>query len=120
MKWTIFVFLMVIIGCSSCSSTISNYYEGYIYYNKEPVNNARILEEGTNNYTYTDSRGYFILKRTNKDIILPIIVEKNNIKDSIDLRRKRGAGAKIYYLLVTGKNDTIELDRERIFKSQSY
>jgi len=50
---------------------------------------------------------------------LPIIVEKDNVKDSIDLQRSGGADAKIDYLLVTGNKDTIELDRERIFKRQS-
>ena len=110
---------MAVIGVSSCSSEISDYYEGYIYLNKKPVNNAKISEKGSDNYTITNDKGYFKLKRSNREVVLPIIVEKDNVKDSIDLQRSGGADAKIDYLLVTGNKDTIELDRERIFKRQS-
>ena len=118
-KTVVIFFLMAVISASSCSSGISDYYEGYIYLNKKPVNNVKISEKGSDNYTITNDKGYFKLKRNNREVVLPIIVEKDNVKDSIDLQRSGGADAKIDYLLVTGNKDTIELDRERIFKRQS-
>ena len=118
-KTVVIFFLMAVISASSCSSGISDYYEGYIYLNKKPVNNVKISEKGSDNYTITNDKGYFKLKRNNREVVLPIIVEKDNVKDSLDLQRSGGADAKIDYLLVTGNKDTIELDRERIFKRQS-
>lgn len=118
-KTVVIFFLMAVISASSCSSGISDYYEGYIYLNKKPVNNVKISEKGSDNYTITNDKGYFKLKRNNREVVLPIIVEKDNVKDSVDLQRSGGADAKIDYLLVTGNKDTIELDRERIFKRQS-
>ena len=47
---------MAVIGVSSCSSKISNYYEGYIYLNKKPMNNAKISEKGSHNYTITNEQ----------------------------------------------------------------
>ena len=76
---------MAVIGVSSCSSEISDYYEGYIYLNKKPVNNAKISEKWSYNYTITNDKGYFKLKRSSREVVLPIIVEKDNVKDSIDL-----------------------------------
>ena len=118
-KTVVIFFLMAVISASSCYSENSDYYEGYIYLNKKPVNNAKISEKGSHNYTITNDKGYFKLKRNSREVVLPIIVEKDNVKDSIDLRRSGGADAKIDYLLVAGNKDTIELDRERIFKRQS-
>ena len=118
-KTVVIFFIMAVISVSSCSSEISDYYEGYIYLNKKPVNNAKISEKGNDNYTITNDKGYFKLKRNSREVVLPIIVEKDNVKDSINLQRSGGADAKIDYLLVAGNKDTIELDRERIFKRQS-
>ena len=53
-KTVLIFFLMAVIGVSFCSSEISDYYEGYIYLNKKPVNDAKISEKGSHNYTITN------------------------------------------------------------------
>lgn len=103
----------------SCKSSLQNY-SGYIYFDKTPLKEAKIIDINNNSYTYTDSRGHFNLKRLNDyNMETIVILQQNKQTDTVQLLRKNGADAKPYYMFQRENIlDTLFLERERYFKKQ--
>lgn len=114
-RYLSYIIFFCILGCTH---PIEDTYKGYIYMNKEPLKGIKVLEENTNNHTFTNEEGYFALRRENLTLINNLIVEINNSKDTIELLR--GGGIKnTYYLCLRKDKDTIDLHHERILKNQT-
>ncbi|RVU90480.1 hypothetical protein EH230_05960 [Flavobacterium columnare] len=111
-------FLIALILCS-CSPSIKDNYTGYIYLNKKPLKRAKIIEENTENYTFSDRKGFFILKRQNLHSVNNLIFEISDTKDTIELLRGGGAGKNTHYYFLNKNIDTVDLHLERIFKNQT-
>lgn len=112
--------LFVIFYMVSCSKSVSNTYRGYVYQGNKPTKNLKVLEEDTNNYSYTNKEGFFQLKRKNTQSIknLIFINSTSNEIDTIRLLRGGGAGSARHYLFLSNV-DTINLEREREFKTHT-
>ncbi|MFC3161067.1 hypothetical protein SAMN05443633_101143 [Chryseobacterium arachidis] len=113
-----FIYLIVFIAMNSCHS-IKDDYSGYIYIDKVPLANAKVIEANSKNYSFTDKKGYFNLKRANKEFVSKIIIQEGKNTDTIYLAQKEGAGGKMNFLFLSEKLDTLDLNRERMFKKQS-
>ncbi|SEI68633.1 hypothetical protein SAMN04488018_10355 [Myroides marinus] len=107
----------------SCRHSKSKEYKGYMYYDKIPLSEVKILEEGTDNFTYTNHSGYFILKRSDKNYINDLVIYRHNSIDTLDVERGRASiGSGSYYLFLEPfrKIDTVDLHWENKIKSKNY
>lgn len=78
------------------------------------------MELSSGNYTYTNEKGYFNLKRENKKLVGNLVIQEGVNVDTIYLANKSGADSKIDFLFLSSKKeDTLDLNQERIFKKQS-
>ena len=109
--------LLITIFFVSCSRTIKNQYSGYIYCDSIPLKDVKIFEEYSNNYTYSNDKGYFILNRKNLSTVNNLIMVKEGKRDTIGLLR--GAGSNLDYLFLYDVLDTLNLCQERIYIKQS-
>lgn len=107
----------VFLSCNKPSA--KNTYSGFVYYENTPLVHAKVLEQNTGNFSYTDNKGYFKLKRTNLKNINNLIVYSQNHIDTIRLLRGGAGGSSTSYLFLRDKKDTCDLHRERIFELQS-
>ncbi|WP_027388595.1 hypothetical protein [Chryseobacterium gregarium] len=117
----IFVFLIlpVFIFLSCSKPVVKNSYSGFIYWGNIPLAHVKVLEQNTDNFSYTDSKGYFKLKRSNLKNINNLVVYSKKHSDTLKLLRGVAAGSNNNYLFLSNKKDTCDLNRERIFKLQS-
>lgn len=117
----IFVFLIlpgfIFLSCSK--PIVKNSYSGFIYWGNIPLAHVNVLEQNTDNFSYTDSKGYFKLKRANLERINNLVVYRKKHIDTLKLLRGGAAGSNNNYLFLSNKKDTCDLNRERIFKLQS-
>lgn len=113
-----FIYLIVFIAINSCHS-VKDDYSGYIYVDKVPLVNAKVIELNSKNYAFTDKKGYFNLKRANKEFVNEIIIQEGRNIDTIYLAQKDGVGGKMSFLFLSEKLDTLDLNLERVFKKQS-
>ncbi|MEO5910237.1 MAG: hypothetical protein ABIP95_05075 [Pelobium sp.] len=112
--------LFVLFIYTGCSPEIKDDYSGYIYNDGVPMKKIKIIENtDSRNYTYTDEKGFFYLKRANKDFVNELIIQDGIKTDTIYLAHKGGADGKLTFLFLTTKTDTLDLNLERIFKKQS-
>ena len=104
-----------------CCTSLDDSYRGYLLYENKPLVKAKVLEEGTNNYTFTNKEGYFTLERTSKNFLCDLIIqaEGSNVKDTIDLSGQSGADSPLYFLFLSKNNDSLDIHRSRFFKAQS-
>ncbi|MDY3319609.1 hypothetical protein PG637_10020 [Riemerella anatipestifer] len=110
-------FFIIFLCTISCTPLIEDTYRGYIYMNKKPLVKVKVIEQNTNNYTFTNKEGYFVLKRENMNFVNNLIIEADKSKDTVELLR--GGGIKNAYYCYLNKNvDTIDLHRERVLKNQ--
>ena len=81
-----------------CCTSLDDSYRGYILFENRPLIRAKVLEEGTNNYTFTNKEGYFKLERSSFNSVNNLIVQlqAENINDTIGIRRGGEAGSRIY------------------------
>lgn len=95
------------------SNNIRREYIGYVYSELFPVDSVRVEEEGEENFTYTDKKGYFILNRKGKKSINNLTFYKKGYKvENINIQRGGGAGSRIYYLFLRDKIDTLQIIKE--------
>lgn len=118
---TDYIFLCLLL-LGSCSPSIKDEYKGYLFYDQKPLTGARVTEQYTENFTFTDSTGYFKLKRGNAERVNDLIIhtDVSEPADTIELIRvSGGAGGKSRdYLFLQNRKDTIDIKRERYFKQQ--
>jgi len=91
-----------------------NYYEGHIFdQNKQAISNIMVYErDRPENKVFTDSSGYFQLKKPKNLISNFLMVKKDAIiLDSIQVLRTR-AGEQVNYVFVEGRQDTLFLKIE--------
>jgi hypothetical protein len=117
----IFVLILVsgFIFLSCNKPFVKNTYSGFIYYENTPLVHAKVLEQNTGNFSYTDNKGYFKLKRTDMENINNLIVYSKKHIDTIRVLRGGAGGSNTSYLFLRDKKDTCDLHRERIFELQS-
>ncbi|KQT33914.1 hypothetical protein ASG22_17605 [Chryseobacterium sp. Leaf405] len=110
MKNLILLFLSTII-INNCSDINFNSYEGFIYNKNAPYVHLKIFEKDFNsNFTFTNDKVFFKLKKRSNSISTFLMIQKNNkIIDSIQVIRTSG-GEKINYSFIEGRNDTLFID----------
>ena len=104
-----------------CCTSLDDSYRGYILFENRPLIRAKVLEEGTNNYTFTDKEGYFTLERSSKNFICNLIIQADGLKinDTIRLAGQSGADSPRYFLFLSKNKDSLDIHRSRFFKAQS-
>lgn len=117
----VIVLLVLSMFIISCGYSTSKEYKGYMYYEKKPLTGVKILEEGTDNFTYTDHNGYFLLKRSHENFINDLVIYRHNTTDTLNLEKGRpsiGAGRYFLFLEPGRKTDTVNLHLENRIKSR--
>jgi hypothetical protein len=109
-KHILFLTFLSLYGCKSKDS----FYSGYIYdFNKNPLANVKVCElDSVKNYTITNSKGFFYLKR-NKNWISDLILKYNNKLDTIRTVGKQG-GEKVNYFFIDNNKDTLFIEISKI------
>ncbi|HZH73435.1 MAG TPA: hypothetical protein VFD91_13140 [Mariniphaga sp.] len=111
-KKTILLFMTVLTAITACTPSIQ-YYKGYVYNTKnEPIEGLKICEQYSTKCSFTNSQGFFKIKK-NASSIRSLIVFHNEI--SVDTIKTVWSqhGEKINYSFIEGKNDTLFVDLER-------
>ena len=111
------ILLIVVFIFVNCSRIIKNEYSGFIYCDSMPLKGVKIFEKYSNNYTYSNEKGYFILQRKNLNSVNNLIMVKEGNRDTIGILR--GAGSNLHYLFVYEILDTLDLCQERIYIKQN-
>jgi hypothetical protein len=105
--FTIVCLCVVFTNCSNYKS----HYNGYVYYKNIPVQGVLVREKNnTKTYTYTNSKGYFILAK-NPNIIDDLVFKKESFKTDTVKTVWSQHGEKIEYQFVTNRLDTIFLKK---------
>ncbi|WP_375605044.1 hypothetical protein [Flavobacterium davisii] len=119
MKKVVYI-IPVLLALLSCSQAEKKEYSGYIYNKKEPIRNAKIVDvDNRAHFSYTDSKGYFVLKKLKESPDEIIIIQKNSEIDTINLLSGGGLKKAYIFFFREGFSDTLYLDRERFFKNQT-
>lgn len=112
--------LIILLFYYSCTSSVEEIYSGYLYDGKKPLQHVKIIEQTTDNFTYTDHKGSFNLKRSNVDKINDLIIKSADKKvDTIKILRGSGPGSQLRYLFLNKIPDTVDIEKERLFRKQS-
>lgn len=100
--------IIVFLTIFSCNSKDS-YYAGYIYnHENKPIENVKIYQmDSIKNFTFTNSKGSFYLKR-DKNWVSDLVINYDNKLDTIRTIGKQG-GEKINYFFIDSIKDTIFL-----------
>ena len=104
-----------------CCTSLDDSYRGYILFENRPLIRAKVLEEGTNNYTFTDKEGYFTLERMYQGLVGSLIIytNKGNVTDTIELVVRSGFGGRPYFLFLSKNKDSLDIHTKRFYKAQS-
>lgn len=112
--------LLIVLFIYSCSSSVQKEYSGYLYEGEFPLKKVKVIERNTKNFTFTNEKGFFKLKRSNLNTVNDLIIENLGHKDTLNLLRGSGAGSKMKYVFLNGtSSDTINIQNERLFNKQS-
>ena len=106
---TIYIVIGLLLFIICCKSN-PPFYSGYIYnHEKKPLANIKIYEKDSkNNFAFTNSKGFFYLKR-NKNWISDLIINYDNKYDTVRTIGKQG-GEKIIYFFIDNNLDTLYVD----------
>ena len=109
------IILFIITFFFSCTQAVKNQYSGYIYCDTLPLNGVKIFELYTNNYTYSNEKGYFVLQRIELNSVNNLVIIEDGKTDTIGILRGGAAGSALRYLFLHSNSDTLDLCLERSF-----
>ncbi|WP_297975853.1 hypothetical protein [uncultured Capnocytophaga sp.] len=88
------------------------YYSGYVYEGNKALSNVKIIEGDKNNYTYTNDKGYFKLRKK-ENVNNYLIFKKENYKTDSVFLTPMGGGfqGKVEYLFLRKTIDTLKIKK---------